>query len=98
MTGNSLKKQRIAHAISRRQIAAAMEVSEARAQQIEAASRLTSRMSERYTSAIEAILRQRHVLTDSLAKGEIQRRRLADEGVPFRGDRVDMRRARLPDG
>jgi alkylated DNA nucleotide flippase Atl1 len=33
----------------------------------------------------------------SLAKGERQRRRLDAEGVPFRGDRVDMRVARLPD-
>ena len=30
----------------------------------------------------------------SLAKGERQRRLLEDEGVPFRGDRVDMRMAR----
>jgi len=33
----------------------------------------------------------------SLAKGERQRRLLDAEGVPFRGDRVDMRAARLPD-
>jgi methylated-DNA-protein-cysteine methyltransferase-like protein len=32
----------------------------------------------------------------SLAKGERQRRLLAAEGVPFRGERVDMRTARLP--
>jgi methylated-DNA-protein-cysteine methyltransferase-like protein len=32
----------------------------------------------------------------SLAKGERQRRLLAAEGVPFRGERVDMRMARLP--
>jgi methylated-DNA-protein-cysteine methyltransferase related protein len=32
----------------------------------------------------------------SLAKGEEQRRQLIAEGVPFRGGRVDMRRARLP--
>lgn len=32
----------------------------------------------------------------SLAKGARQRRRLAAEGVPFRGERVDMGRARLP--
>jgi len=32
----------------------------------------------------------------SLAKGERQRRLLQAEGVPFRGDRVDMRIARLP--
>ena len=32
----------------------------------------------------------------SLAKGERQRRLLEAEGVPFRGDRVDMRLARLP--
>jgi alkylated DNA nucleotide flippase Atl1 len=30
----------------------------------------------------------------SLAKGDRQRRRLRAEGVPFRGDRVDMRAAR----
>lgn len=33
----------------------------------------------------------------SLARGERQRRLLEAEGVPFRGDRVDMRAARLPD-
>jgi methylated-DNA-protein-cysteine methyltransferase related protein len=33
----------------------------------------------------------------SLAKGERQRRLLEAEGVPFRGARVDMRAARLPD-
>ena len=33
----------------------------------------------------------------SLAKGERQRRLLEAEGIPFRGDRVDMRAARLPD-
>jgi alkylated DNA nucleotide flippase Atl1 len=33
----------------------------------------------------------------SLAKGARQRERLEAEGVPFRGDRVDMRVARLPD-
>jgi methylated-DNA-protein-cysteine methyltransferase related protein len=32
----------------------------------------------------------------SLAKGPRQLRLLQREGVPFRGDRVDMRRARLP--
>jgi alkylated DNA nucleotide flippase Atl1 len=32
----------------------------------------------------------------SLAKGDRQRRRLTAEGVPFRGERVDMARARLP--
>jgi len=32
----------------------------------------------------------------SLAKGERQRRLLDAEGVPFKGDRVDMRTARLP--
>jgi methylated-DNA-protein-cysteine methyltransferase related protein len=31
----------------------------------------------------------------SLAKGERQRRLLVAEGVPFRGERVDMRTARL---
>jgi methylated-DNA-protein-cysteine methyltransferase related protein len=33
----------------------------------------------------------------SLAKGAIQRKLLEAEGVPFRGDRVDMSVARLPD-
>ena len=32
----------------------------------------------------------------SLAKGERQRRLLEREGVPFRGQRVDMRVARAP--
>lgn len=32
----------------------------------------------------------------SLPKGERQRALLEAEGIPFRGDRVDMRRARLP--
>jgi alkylated DNA nucleotide flippase Atl1 len=32
----------------------------------------------------------------SLAKGAEQRARLTREGVPFRGQRVDMRVARLP--
>jgi methylated-DNA-protein-cysteine methyltransferase-like protein len=32
----------------------------------------------------------------SLAKGARQRALLEAEGVPFRGDRVDMREARLP--
>ena len=33
----------------------------------------------------------------SLAKGDRQRRLLKREGIPFRGERVDMRAARLPD-
>ena len=33
----------------------------------------------------------------SLAKGSRQRKLLEAEGVPFRGDRVDMSVARLPD-
>jgi alkylated DNA nucleotide flippase Atl1 len=32
----------------------------------------------------------------SLAKDDRQRRLLEDEGVPFTGARVDMRRARMP--
>jgi alkylated DNA nucleotide flippase Atl1 len=32
----------------------------------------------------------------SLAKGERQRRLLEAEGVPFRGERVDLRAVRLP--
>lgn len=40
---------------------------------------------------------QRVVRADgSLAKGRRQRRMLEDEGVPFRGDRVDMRAAWAP--
>jgi methylated-DNA-protein-cysteine methyltransferase related protein len=40
---------------------------------------------------------QRVVRADgSLAKGERQRRLLEEEGVPFRGDRVDMRSAWVP--
>ena len=33
----------------------------------------------------------------SLARGRRQRRLLQREGVPFRGDRVDLRVARIPD-
>ncbi|MHB1569355.1 MAG: MGMT family protein [Solirubrobacteraceae bacterium] len=33
----------------------------------------------------------------SLAKGRRQRRLLVREGVPFRGERVDMRAARVPE-
>jgi len=33
----------------------------------------------------------------SLAKGERQRALLEAEGIPFRGDRVELRKARLPD-
>ena len=33
----------------------------------------------------------------TLAKGERQRRLLEAEGIPFNGERVDMRAARLPD-
>jgi alkylated DNA nucleotide flippase Atl1 len=40
---------------------------------------------------------QRVVRADgSLAKGERQRRLLLAEGVPFRGERVDMREAWVP--
>ena len=40
---------------------------------------------------------QRVVRADgSLAKGARQRERLEAEGVPFRGDRVDMAAVRLP--
>ena len=42
---------------------------------------------------------QRVVKADgSLAKGETQRRLLEAEGVPFRGNRVDMREAWTPGG
>ena len=33
----------------------------------------------------------------TLAKGQRQRRLLEKEGIPFSGERVDMRAARLPD-
>ena len=33
----------------------------------------------------------------SLAKGARQRELLEEEGIPLKGDRVDMRAARLPD-
>jgi methylated-DNA-protein-cysteine methyltransferase-like protein len=33
----------------------------------------------------------------SLAKGARQQKLLEEEGIPFKGDRVDMRAARLPD-
>jgi methylated-DNA-protein-cysteine methyltransferase-like protein len=33
----------------------------------------------------------------SLAKGDRQRRLLDAEGIPFKGERVDMRAARLPE-
>jgi len=40
---------------------------------------------------------QRVVRADgSLAKGDVQLRLLLREGVPMRGDRVDLREARLP--
>jgi methylated-DNA-protein-cysteine methyltransferase-like protein len=40
---------------------------------------------------------QRVVRADgSLAKGDVQRRLLLREGVPMRGDRVDLKEARLP--
>jgi methylated-DNA-protein-cysteine methyltransferase-like protein len=40
---------------------------------------------------------QRIVRADgSLAKGERQRELLDEEGVPFHGERVDMRRAWVP--
>jgi methylated-DNA-protein-cysteine methyltransferase-like protein len=45
----------------------------------------------------ESVPWQRIVRADgSLAKGERQRRLLAAEGVPFRGERVDMREAWVP--
>ena len=45
-----------------------------------------------------AIPWQRVVRADgSLAKGKRQRRLLEAEGVPFRGSRVDMRVARIPE-
>ena len=60
--------------------------------------------SPRFTGAVlsethdESLPWHRVVRADgSLAKGARQRRLLEAEGVPFRGERVDMRAARLPD-
>lgn len=56
----------------------------------------------RYTGTVlrttsEAVPWWRVVRADgSLAKGDRQRALLEDEGVPFRGARVDLRVARLP--
>jgi methylated-DNA-protein-cysteine methyltransferase-like protein len=57
----------------------------------------------RYAGSVLAALHdpdvpwQRIVRADgSLAKGERQRRLLVAEGVPFRGERVDMREAWVP--
>jgi methylated-DNA-protein-cysteine methyltransferase related protein len=59
--------------------------------------------SPRYAGAVLAAVEdpdvpwQRIVRADgSLAKGERQRRLLDAEGVPFKGDRVDMREAWVP--
>lgn len=59
MTGNSLKIRRTELMISRGKIADQMGISESRAQQIEAATRLSERMSARYVAAINEILRKR---------------------------------------
>jgi predicted transcriptional regulator len=58
-TGNSLKIRRTEFMISRGKIADQMGISESRTQQIEAATRLSSRMSERYLAAVNEILRKR---------------------------------------
>jgi methylated-DNA-protein-cysteine methyltransferase related protein len=48
-------------------------------------------------STDESVPWQRVVRADgSLAQGERQRRLLVAEGVPFRGERVDMREAWVP--
>ncbi|MDQ3935319.1 MAG: MGMT family protein [Actinomycetota bacterium] len=59
--------------------------------------------SPRYAGAVLASCGDRDVpwhrvvrADGSLAKGERQRRRLEDEGVPFAGGRVDMDRAWIP--
>jgi hypothetical protein len=70
MTGDSFKTLRKKHGIARWKIAKEMEISESRTQQIEGAGRLTSRMSERYASAIEQILRRRKALADLIGKTE----------------------------
>ena len=50
-------------------------------------------------SRTEGLPWQRVVRADgSLAMGEEQRRLLLREGVPMRGDRVDLEEARLPPG
>jgi predicted transcriptional regulator len=59
MTGNELKIQRIGFKISREKVSKEMSISESRTQQIEAATRLSERMSTRYVAAINEILRKR---------------------------------------
>ncbi len=55
------------------------------------------RLTGRLLSASEGLPWWRVVRADgTLAKGERQRRHLLDEGVPMRGPKVDMRRARVP--
>jgi methylated-DNA-protein-cysteine methyltransferase related protein len=50
------------------------------------------------SATTEAVPWWRIVRADgTLAKGDRQRRLLEDEGVPFVGERVDLRAARLPD-
>jgi methylated-DNA-protein-cysteine methyltransferase related protein len=50
-------------------------------------------------ATVHDLPRHRVVRADgSLAKGALQRERLLREGVPMRGERVDLREARLPRG
>jgi methylated-DNA-protein-cysteine methyltransferase related protein len=46
----------------------------------------------RTTASLDRVVRG----DGSLAKGKLQRELLLEEGVPMRGDRVDLRVARLP--
>ena len=65
MTGHALKARRIELMISRGKIADQMGVSSSRTQQIESTGHPTPRMSERYISALEEIMRKRASLGDA---------------------------------
>ena len=64
------------------------------------APRLVGRVLATHPGASDETLPWHRVLRadGTLPKGEAQLQRLQREGVPMRGDRVDLRRARLPRG